>query len=123
VPVLDLTSRDFAGLRGTLRDFAGLRGTSRDFAGFRGIRYQQEISTARKETHFFIAPRNGRGERGGYGLLKGRMISWVNPRFFFAGTALDSESESDFICRREKSEKQSTTEHWDHSRSVNGDSL
>ncbi len=37
------------------------------------------------------APRKGRGERGGYDLLKGRLISWVNPRFFFTGTALDSK--------------------------------
>ncbi len=35
----------------------------------------------------------GHGERGGYDLLKGRLISWGNPRFFFAGTALDSKSE------------------------------
>ncbi len=26
-----------------------------------------------------------RGDRGGYDLLKGLMISWVNPRFFGAG--------------------------------------
>ncbi len=33
-------------------------------------------------------------ERGGCDLLKGRMTSWVNPRFFFAGTALDYKSET-----------------------------
>ena len=38
-----------------------------------------------------VAPRIGRGEQGGYGLLKGRLISWVNPRFFCAGAALDSK--------------------------------
>ncbi len=27
----------------------------------------------------------GRRERGGYGLLKGRLISWLNARFFCAG--------------------------------------
>jgi hypothetical protein len=43
--------RDFAGLRETSRGFAGLRGTSRNFEGLRGIPYQQEISTARKETY------------------------------------------------------------------------
>ncbi len=37
----------------------------------------------------FFAPRDGRGERGGCDLLKGRLIKWVHPRFFFAGTALD----------------------------------
>jgi hypothetical protein len=42
-----------------------------------------------------IAPRNGCGERGGYDLLKGRLVSWVNPRFLFAGTALDPESEGE----------------------------
>ncbi len=34
-------------------------------------------------------------ERGGYDLLKGRLISWVNPRLFVAGTSLDTESESE----------------------------
>jgi hypothetical protein len=27
----------------------------------------------------------GHGERGGYDLLKGRLISWLNARFFYAG--------------------------------------
>ncbi len=44
---------------------------------------------ARKETLKKKSPRYGRGERGGYDLLKGRLISLVHPRFFFAGTALD----------------------------------
>ena len=37
------------------------------------------------------APRNERGERGGYDILKRRLISWVNSYFFFAVTALDSK--------------------------------
>ncbi len=45
------------------------------------------------QKHNIFAPRIGRGERGGYDHLKRRLISWVNPRFFFAGTALDSKSE------------------------------
>ncbi len=32
-------------------------------------------------TKFNFAPHNVRGEREGYDLLKGRLISWVNPRF------------------------------------------
>ncbi len=47
-----------------------------------------KIHQPQGKKHIFFAPRNGRGERGGYGFLKKRLISWVNPRFFFAGTAL-----------------------------------
>jgi hypothetical protein len=38
----------------------------------------------------------GGGDRGGYDLLKGRLISWVNPRFsfFLRWYCLDSKSES-----------------------------
>ena len=36
----------------------------------------------------FFAPLTGSD------LLKGRLISWFNARFFFAGTALNSKSES-----------------------------
>jgi hypothetical protein len=75
---------------GTLRDFAGLHGTSRDFAGLRGT--SRDAEDERKET-YELSPRNGRGERGGCDLLKGRLIGWVNPRFFFAGTALGPQSE------------------------------
>ncbi len=39
-----------------------------------------------------FALRNWRGERGGYDLLRGRLISWVNPRFFLRWTDLDSKS-------------------------------
>ncbi len=86
-------SRDFAGLRGTSRDFAGLRGTSRGFAGLHGTRKTQRKNIKK------IDPRYGSGERGGCDLLKGRLISWANPRFLFAGTALDSKSESEKCWR------------------------
>ncbi len=42
---------------------------------------------ARADTRNF-APRDGRGERGGYGLLKERLISWVDPHFFFCAGLL-----------------------------------
>jgi hypothetical protein len=42
---------------------------------------------ARVETWKFPL-RTGRGERGGYGLLKGRLISWVDPRFFYCAGLL-----------------------------------
>ena len=57
-------------------------------------RRQRPVSDRRAASHRPpFAPRNGRGERGGYNLLKGRIKSWVNPRFFFAGTALYFKSE------------------------------
>jgi hypothetical protein len=33
----------------------------------------------------FLLRATGRGERGGYDLLKGLMISWLNARFFETG--------------------------------------
>ena len=45
----------------------------------------------RTETRNF-APRHGAWGTGS-NLLKGRLISWFNARFFFAGTALNSKSE------------------------------
>jgi hypothetical protein len=60
-----------------------------------GTRFSGTLMKLRGKKHNIIAPRNGRGERGGCDLLKARLISWVNPRFFFAGTALDSSSESE----------------------------
>ncbi len=45
------------------------------------------------QKHEILLHAKGRGERGGCDLLTGRLISLVDPRFFFAGTALDSKSE------------------------------
>ncbi len=61
-------------------------------------RYPQDITKsgrkpARIETRNLLRAK-GRGERGGYDLLKGRLISWLNARFFLRWAALDSKSES-----------------------------
>ena len=37
------------------------------------------------QKHEILLCAKGRGERGGYDLLKGRLISWLNARFFCAG--------------------------------------
>ncbi len=48
-----------------------------------------------------FAPRQGAWGTGS-DLLKGRLISWLNARFFFAGTALNSKSErsSERSCQK-----------------------
>jgi hypothetical protein len=102
------TSRDFVGLRETSRVFAGLRGTSRDFARLRGNSISTRNINRKERSIIKIAPRNRRGERKGYDLLEERMISLVNPRFFFAGTALDSKSEKTSMSDFRK--KESITE-------------
>ncbi len=65
-----------------------------DLAHKRGWCVYAEETRKDRNTKFCSTHRQlhiGRGERGGYDLLKGRLISWVNPRFFCAGAALDSK--------------------------------
>ncbi len=52
--------------------------------GLRACRSDLVFEDSQGQKPEILLHAKGRGKRGGYGLLKGRLMSWLNARFFCA---------------------------------------